>query len=94
MNTPRKMAFTGTKESSQSRYKTTCMLIILILFSVFRVLSILSRYSFSQVKKLQRDYYLRLHQDQEQRQNERDLKELQHYQREINTYLGKKHEDI
>ena len=36
MNTPRKMAFTGTKEGRQSRYKTTCLLIILILFSVFR----------------------------------------------------------
>ena len=46
------------------------------------------------MKKLQRDYYLRLHQDQEQRQNERDPKELQHYQKEIDTYLGKKHEDI
>ena len=27
---------TGTKEGRQSRYKTTCLLIILILFSVFR----------------------------------------------------------
>lgn len=36
LNTPRKMALTGTKEGRQSRYKTTCLLIILILFSVFR----------------------------------------------------------
>lgn len=32
--------------------------------------------------------------EEQQRQNERDLKELQHYQKEIDTYLGKKHEDI
>ena len=32
------MALTGTKEGRQSRYKTTCLLIILILFSVFRQL--------------------------------------------------------
>ena len=32
--------------------------------------------------------------EEQQRQNERDLKELQHYQNEIDTYLGKKHEDI
>lgn len=32
--------------------------------------------------------------EEQQWQNERDLKELQHYQKEIDTYLGKKHEDI
>ena len=32
--------------------------------------------------------------EEQQLQNERDLKELQHYQKEIDTYLGKKHEDI
>ena len=32
--------------------------------------------------------------EEQQRQNERDLKELQHYQKEIDTYLGKKHENI
>lgn len=32
--------------------------------------------------------------EEQQRQNERDLKELQRYQKEIDTYLGKKHEDI
>ena len=31
---------------------------------------------------------------EEQQQNERDLKELQRHQKEIATYLGKKHEDI
>ena len=30
------MALAGIKEGRQSRYKTTCLLIILILFSVFR----------------------------------------------------------
>jgi hypothetical protein len=30
----------------------------------------------------------------QQIQNERDLKELQRHQKEIDTYLGKKHEDI
>ncbi len=36
MNTPREMALAGIKEGRQSRYKTTCLLIILILFSVSR----------------------------------------------------------
>lgn len=31
---------------------------------------------------------------EEQQQNERDLKELQRHQKEIDTYLWKKHEDI
>jgi len=30
------MALAGIKEGRQSRYKTTCLLIILMLFSVFR----------------------------------------------------------
>lgn len=34
MNTPREMALAGIKEGRQSRYKTTCLLIILMLFSV------------------------------------------------------------
>ena len=32
--------------------------------------------------------------EEQQQQNERDLKELQRHQKEIDTYLGKKHEDI
>lgn len=32
--------------------------------------------------------------EEQQHQNEHDLKELQRYQKEIDTYLGKKHEDI
>lgn len=31
---------------------------------------------------------------EQQRQNDREMKELQGYQKEIDTYLGKKHEDI
>ena len=32
--------------------------------------------------------------EEQQQQNERDLKELQRHQKKIDTYLGKKHEDI
>ena len=32
--------------------------------------------------------------EEQQQQNERDLKELQRHQKEIDTYLGKMHEDI
>lgn len=32
--------------------------------------------------------------EEQQQQNERDLKELQRHQKEIDTYLVKKHEDI
>ena len=35
MNPYQKRAFIGVKESKQSRYKTTCLLLILIQFSVF-----------------------------------------------------------